>query len=73
MDIPKYKIFEEYAEPEIRPYCGKSSVTIIVNILSKKPIEERDQTTQRLNALRLRKLADYIDSKDRVKPNSSQH
>ena len=56
--IPTYKVFEENAEPYIKNKC----VTIIVDIISKKPREEREQTTVRLNSTQLRRLADYLDS-----------
>jgi len=45
MDTPKYKIFEEYAEPYVKKRHGDMCVTIIVDIISKKPKEQREQTT----------------------------
>jgi len=62
MDIPKYKIFSEHAEPYIKKHHGLHCATIVVDIISKKAKEERDQTTFRVNSLRLRQLADYLDS-----------
>lgn len=64
MDIPRYKIFSEHAEPYIKKEFGSSRVSIVVDIISKKPKEERDQTTTRVGSLGLRRLADYLDSID---------
>ena len=71
MDIPKYRIFKEHVEPYIKKVNGYNCVTIIVDMISELPKEERDQTTICLNALRLRKLADYLDSIQEVSPDSS--
>ena len=71
MDIPKYKIFEDHAEPYIKRLHGDMCVDIVVDIISEKPKEERDQITNRLNSRRLRELADYLDSIKEVSSHSS--